>query len=570
MALPMLCGGAQPHAPEKGGEEMAIFHAQVKVISRSSGRSSVAAAAYRAGEKITNSWDGQTHDFTRRSDVVAKRVFLPIGAAEEFKDRSVLWNTVERCEKRKDSRTAREIEVALPGELNLSQQKQLMAKYVTESFVSRGMFADVAIHDKQDGNPHAHVMLTTRKLDENGQFGKKERSWDDKQNVLEWRENWAKTVNEALKAQGLEERIDHRSYKDQGIDKEPTIHLGAAHQMEKRGIKTEKGDLNRAINTLNQDKQTLQDGIVEVDALETQIKAKFSREKPKGSKTQENEKIDSEAILDRISTIENSFQNSKDFGAAAEALEALFQDFLSDQGATIENFGQASNDQAKKEKAIEQSSTSMIDWKEKPKEGMEQSAGSGTLQGLAALLEILQKERQQAIEQLHRKIKQAESDGDISTAAKLKYGQLPEIKRQWDTRLKHTARKEALKRGVSKTMVQDAFRCNETAEGVCQALIEAEGKIPKNSERGCDLNKENESQGTGTPEKQRVSRGRSSLNPWKNREVFVCGSQADGLWVTQQDNKWFVHDQDAYRVMEFDREADAIEEYRSIENEMEY
>ncbi|MGL4547193.1 MobA/MobL family protein, partial [Eubacterium aggregans] len=344
---------------------------------------------------------------------------------------------MERCEKRKDSQTAREIEVALPGELNLSQQEKLMAKYITDNFVSRGMIANVAIHDKQDGNPHAHVMLTTRKLDENGRFGKKERLWNDKQNVLDWRERWAQAVNDALEAQGVDERIDHRSYKDQRIDKEPTIHLGAAHQMEKRGIKTEKGDLNRSINALNQDKQTLQDGLVEVNTLENKIKAEFSREKPKGSihKTQENGKIDSGAIFDRMSTIENSFQNSKDLGAAAEALESLFQDFLSDQGVTIEDFGQALNDQAKKEKAIEQLSTSMIEWKEKPKEGKEQSAGAGTLQGLAALLEILWKERQQAIDQLHRKGKQAESDGDISTAAELKYDQLPEIKRQWDTRL---------------------------------------------------------------------------------------------------------------------------------------
>jgi hypothetical protein len=227
---------------------MAIMHFRIKMVKRSDGRSSVAAAAYRSGEKIKNQRDGVTHNYRRRKDVVAKQIFLPTNAPREYQDRTLLWNTIESVEKRCDSQTAREIEVALPVELNRKEQLQLLEDYVQHNFVNLGMIADVCVHDKLDGNPHAHILLTTRTVKEDG-FGKKNRQWGEKARVFEWRESWAVLCNMYLQEYGV--AIDHRSYKEQGVDKLPTVHLGAAHKMEKRGIWTEKGDYNREVMAYN-------------------------------------------------------------------------------------------------------------------------------------------------------------------------------------------------------------------------------------------------------------------------------------------------------------------------------
>lgn len=250
-------------------------HIPVSIIKRSEGRSAVAAAAYRSGTKLTNEWDGLTHDYTRKGGVVHAEIMLPAHAPPEFADRSTLWNSVEQIEKARDSQLAREIEAALPRELSGEQQLALVRAYVKDNFVDKGMCADFAIHDKGNGNPHFHVLLTVRPLKENGEWAAKCRKvyelgaqgnripdgkggwknhredtadWNDKGNVELWRKAWADYVNRAQAAIGLSDRIDHRSYKRQGIDKIPSIHLGvAAFQMEKRGIQTEKGNVNRQI-----------------------------------------------------------------------------------------------------------------------------------------------------------------------------------------------------------------------------------------------------------------------------------------------------------------------------------
>ena len=235
----------------------------------------MAAAAYRSGEKLVNEWDGMTHDYTRKRGVVHTEIMLPAHAPPEFQDRSTLWNSVEQIEKSSDAQLAREIEVALPVELSRAEHLALIRAFVKDNFVDAGMCADFAIHDKGTGNPHAHIMLTIRPIREDGKWGAKCRKvydldgqgqripdgkggwkshredttdWNQRGNAEKWRAAWAAYTNRALEAAGRPERIDHRSYKRQGVDKIPTVHMGpAASQMERRGIQTEKGNINREI-----------------------------------------------------------------------------------------------------------------------------------------------------------------------------------------------------------------------------------------------------------------------------------------------------------------------------------
>ena len=292
---------------EKEDEPIAIFHCPIQIIKRSVGRSAVAAAAYRSGEKLTNEWDGLTHDYTHKPGVVHTEIMLPAHAPPEFTDRSTLWNSVEEIEKASDAQLAREIEVALPVELSRSEQLALVRSYVRDNFVAAGMCADFALHDKGDGNPHAHIMLTIRPLREDGKWGAKCRKvydldsrgnripngkggwknhredttdWNNRENAEKWRAAWAAYANRALEAAGRPERIDHRSYKRQGIEKIPSIHMGvAASQMERRGIRTEKGDINRQIDADNK-------LLKEIKARITRI-YNWSKEQAEAEQTQE-------------------------------------------------------------------------------------------------------------------------------------------------------------------------------------------------------------------------------------------------------------------------------------------
>ena len=235
----------------------------------------MAAAAYRSGEKLVNEWDGMTHDYTRKGGVVHTEIMLPAHAPPEFTDRSTLWNSVEEIEKSSTAQLAREIEAALPIELSRAEQLALVRSFVKDNFVDAGMCADFAIHDKGTGNPHAHIMLTIRPIKENGEWGSKCRKvydldgqgqripdgkggwknhredttdWNRQENAEKWRAAWAAYANRALEAAGRPERIDHRSYKRQGVDIIPSVHMGpAASQMERRGIQTVKGNINREI-----------------------------------------------------------------------------------------------------------------------------------------------------------------------------------------------------------------------------------------------------------------------------------------------------------------------------------
>ena len=258
---------------------IAIYHWNIGIVSRGKGKSAVAAAAYRSGEKLTNEWDGMTHDYTRKGGVVHTEIMLPLHAPPSFSDRSTLWNSVELYEKAGNAQLAREIDAALPIELSREEQIRLVREYCSSQFVSRGMCVDFAIHDTNSGNPHCHIMLTMRPLDERGAWAAKSKKeydldengerirlpsgryknhkvdltgWNDKDNTLLWRKAWADYTNDFLERNGSPERIDHRSNAERGIDELPTVHMGvAACQMEKKGIATEKGELNRNIQKAN-------------------------------------------------------------------------------------------------------------------------------------------------------------------------------------------------------------------------------------------------------------------------------------------------------------------------------
>lgn len=197
---------------------MAMYRLSASVLSRSQGRSSVAAAAYRAGEKLANARDGMEHDYSKRVGVVSSEILLPAGAPAYLADRETLWNTVEAAEKRKDAQVAREVQLALPHELGAHQRAELVRGFVQAQFVDRGMVADVAIHApgvKGDTrNHHAHVLLTTRAVSPDG-FEGKNREWNAKDLLASWRSEWADEVNAALERYDIVERVDHRSLEDQ-------------------------------------------------------------------------------------------------------------------------------------------------------------------------------------------------------------------------------------------------------------------------------------------------------------------------------------------------------------------
>lgn len=213
---------------------MAIYHFSVQIISRSQGKSSVAAAAYRAGEKIKDERTGRIYDYSFR-DKVEKEILAPERAPSWVFDRKKLWNEVENAEKRKDAQLAREINVALPKELSIEENKKLAIEFCKDVFVKEGMIADICFHFDNPNNPHFHVMLTMREINENG-FGKKNRTWNDKDKLELWREKWAEYMNKYLEKNGIKERVSHLSYVKQGIDKIPTAHIGP-----KRKHMAEKG-----------------------------------------------------------------------------------------------------------------------------------------------------------------------------------------------------------------------------------------------------------------------------------------------------------------------------------------
>lgn len=254
---------------------MAIYHCSVKTISRSSGRSATGAAAYRAGVCIADDRTGEIHDYRRKRDISYSELLFPDGIQM---DREELWNQAEAAEKRKNSTVAREYELALPAELTSIQQRELALSFARELVERYGVAADVCIHEPSrhgdNRNFHAHILTTTRRVTPDG-FAEKTRALDDRKTgeVEKIRAAWAELANQALEKAGYSERIDHRSLAAQGEERPPTIHLGpAATAMERRGIQTERGDLNRHEDERSEEVRELI-ALEELDAGISRVKA---------------------------------------------------------------------------------------------------------------------------------------------------------------------------------------------------------------------------------------------------------------------------------------------------------
>ena len=221
----------------------------------------IAAAAYRAGERLYSDYYGEYSDYTRKGGVIHSEIILPPHAPPEYQDRATLWNAVELVERHKKAQLAYSFDIALQNELTMEENIKLAREFVQQCFVDKGMVADLAIHqpDKGDGgipNPHFHVLTTMRPINPDGTWGQKQKreylvdengdpvldsngkskfnavattDWHTPETLEAWRKAWCDMVNEAFERKGLNERIDHRSYERQGLDLIPTIHEGSTH-----------------------------------------------------------------------------------------------------------------------------------------------------------------------------------------------------------------------------------------------------------------------------------------------------------------------------------------------------
>jgi hypothetical protein len=236
---------------------MAIFHLTAKVISRGKGQSAVAAAAYRSGERLRDEQANEQKFYQARAERIEfTAIMAPKDAPDWAQDRNQLWNHAERAEKRKDAQLSREIEVSLPHELTPQQREWLVKDFAREAFVRKGYAVDIAIHapdkNSDDRNHHAHIMVTMRTLGEDGFAAKKDPAMNRREQLGEWREQWAHLANRHLERHGHEARIDHRSLKQQGIEREAGIHLGyAANEMAQRGAQSDRMDALRQVIARN-------------------------------------------------------------------------------------------------------------------------------------------------------------------------------------------------------------------------------------------------------------------------------------------------------------------------------
>ena len=292
---------------------IALFHFHVTQIKRSAGQSAVAAAAYRSGEKLHSEYYGEDSDYTRKGGVICSEILLPPQAPPSFSDRETLWNAVEKVERGKRAQLAYSFDIALQNEFSMQENIELARHFLLEQCVSRGMVADYAIHqpDKKDGgiqNPHFHVMCPIRPIEPDGKWGNKQRreyvldeqgerirdeagnyvfnavpttDWGKPETLEFWREQWAQLCNTRFAEKGLDCRIDHRSYERQGVEQIPTQHEGpTVRAMEAKGIRTNKGDLNRWIRKTNAMFREAKQKIVALIDWLKEIKAELSKPQP--------------------------------------------------------------------------------------------------------------------------------------------------------------------------------------------------------------------------------------------------------------------------------------------------
>lgn len=315
---------------------MAIFHCAIKIISRSTGRTATSASAYRSATKVVDDETGETFDYTRKGGVAFSEILLCNNAPTKYADRQTLWNAVQEIEKNKNAQLCREMEVALPKELSRKEQIALVRKYINKNFVEQGMCADWALHDKSDGNPHAHILLTLRPIKKNGEWGAKRKDsyaldssgnkipvidkqtgkqkigargrkiwerisvpstdWNETTKAEEWRKAWADICNEHLQGKA---QIDHRSYARQGKKDLPTMHEGyVARQIAKRGGQSTIIDYNNAVRATNKAEKTLELSLkaieTEIEQLEQELKslkAQKGQEEQNARRNQINERI---------------------------------------------------------------------------------------------------------------------------------------------------------------------------------------------------------------------------------------------------------------------------------------
>ena len=268
---------------ERKRMEIKSLHTHVDIVTRAKGASVIAKAAYNARDKLQDEYYGKTHDYSKKTDLVFSKIFLPEHIPKEFSNREYLWNSVEKIEKSKNSQLARNLLFELPRELNEQNRIKLISEFIEENFTSKGMIADCSIHNPpasdHEEQPHAHILLTLREMDREGKWKPKCRKeyildengekiklksgnyksrkvnlndWNEPDKAKEWRENFSKKANEYLARNNIDKRIDPRTFEEQGREELPQIHLGtSSYQMEKKGIQTERGNQNRKIIALN-------------------------------------------------------------------------------------------------------------------------------------------------------------------------------------------------------------------------------------------------------------------------------------------------------------------------------
>ena len=292
---------------------IALFHFHVTQIKRSAGQSAVAAAAYRAGEKLHSTYYGEDSDYTRKGGVICSDILLPSHAPPEYADRETLWNAVEKAERGKKAQLAYSFDIALQNEFSMQENIALARQFLLENFVSRGIIVDFAVHspDKEDGgfsNPHFHVMCPIRPIEPDGRWGKKQRreyvldehgervldeagnyvfnavpttDWGKPETLEVWRQAWADLCNAKFAEKGLGCRIDHRSFARQGVEQIPTQHEGpAVRAMEEKGIRTDKGDLNRFIRKTNALLRKAKEKIAALIGWLKDVKAELAKPQP--------------------------------------------------------------------------------------------------------------------------------------------------------------------------------------------------------------------------------------------------------------------------------------------------
>ena len=357
--------------------ELAIFHCQIKIISRGKGKTATAAAAYRSGTKIVDDEFGETHDYTRKSGVAFSEILLCANAPSTYSDRQTLWNEVQKIEKQKNAQLCREVEVALPIEFSRDEQIEVVREYIKKNFTDKGMIADWSLHDKSDGNPHAHILLTMRPLKPNGEWGAKRKDsyalddsgnripvidqktgkqkigargrkmwerisiqstdWNDQTKAEEWRKSWADICNEHLKGQA---HIDHRSYARQGKEQLPMLHESyAARKIAKRGGYSYIIEYNDQIRELNRERELIEREFSEIQA---DIK-RLEQEKYNIQKGQEQDERTNQIRerLQRLAAREREFSQSYGAGNDEMRTTRITPDVIGtkEQSAREENTG---------------------------------------------------------------------------------------------------------------------------------------------------------------------------------------------------------------------------------------